>query len=146
MVDVTIHNQTVIGSINGIFIGDITNSQFSADRPIAFCKFSLLTRRETSPIVGVHSEVPAESEVSAINPWRLPMLAIGTRVRRSDYALIDKRNYMLDHPHQYRAKVWYETAAAERGTVTDLLPSGYQIGWDGGSISRCLDYMVESVQ
>jgi hypothetical protein len=76
----------------------------------------------------------------------------GTRVKPSAYALRSRRDHYLDASGAERdkRKRWHDTEAARRGTVTVLLPDqrgiaspGVEVTWDGGAVSRCLDYMLE---
>lgn len=79
--------------------------------------------------------------------------SIGDRVKHSGYVTQKKRDYWNScgaEPHKSRAKQALDEAIKERGTVSAILPGdqkrgvspGLEITWDGGSISRCLSYMV----
>ena len=73
---------------------------------------------------------------------------VGDRVKRSAYAVEDKRQYWLSqggYSQKEQARGWYDEACAKRGTVAEILPGGMglRILWDGGSESSCLSYMVE---
>lgn len=83
-------------------------------------------------------------------------MKIGTRVKQSEYNLRGKRDYWQSlgrEPAKSNAKRAYEKAQKERGAITEIIAkdrkkgisSGLEITWDNGQISRCLNYMVESV-
>jgi len=78
---------------------------------------------------------------------------VGQRVRHSEPVIRRKRDYWNScgrEPAKSKAREWLDAAVAERGTVTAILagdPSrgvspGLEVTWDGGSVSRCLSYMV----
>lgn len=76
---------------------------------------------------------------------------VGMRIKPSLYALRSLRDSYLDKvgAARDRAKAYHDKEAAQRGTVTALLPDpkglcspGLEITWDDGGISRCLDYRV----
>lgn len=80
---------------------------------------------------------------------------IGDRVKPSAHALRGLRDGYLSRGagDRERWKRWHDAEAAQRGTVTALLPDpkelaapGIEVTWDGGAISRCLDYRVELVE
>jgi hypothetical protein len=81
-------------------------------------------------------------------------MIVGTKVKKSGYSLKGKRDYWQSlgrQPAKSNAKQAYENAQAERGTVSAILKAdksrgisaGLEITWDNGSISKCLNYMVE---
>ena len=81
---------------------------------------------------------------------------VGQRVRHSAHVLARKRDYWNScgrEPMKSGAKTALDKAIAERGTVTAILAGdsergvspGIEVTWDFGSVSRCLDYLVNSV-
>ena len=81
-------------------------------------------------------------------------MQIGDRVKHSGHVLMRKRDYWNScgrEPMKSGAKRVLDAAIAERGTVTAILPGdpargvspGLEVTWDGGSVSRCLSYLVE---
>lgn len=81
--------------------------------------------------------------------------AIGQRVKHSGHVINKKCDYWNScgrEPMKSGAKRALEEAVAERGTVTAILPGdpdrgvspGIEVKWDGGSVSRCLSYLVEA--
>ena len=79
--------------------------------------------------------------------------AIGDRVKHSGHVINRKRDYWNScgrEPMKSGARRALDAAVAERGTITAILmgdPSrgvspGLEVKWDGGSVSRCLDYLV----
>lgn len=84
-------------------------------------------------------------------------MQVNDRVRHSGQAIRPKRDYWLslgDYARKERAKDSLDAYIAERGTVLELLPGdtsrgvskGVRVQWDNGSESRCLPYMVETVE
>ncbi len=78
---------------------------------------------------------------------------VGDRVRHSGYVTQKKRDYWNqqgEYTAKSRAKKWLDDCIAERGTITAILPGdpdrgvspGLEVKWDGGSVSRCLSYLV----
>lgn len=83
-----------------------------------------------------------------------PRFVVGARVRHSAHVLMRKRDYWNScgrEPMKSGAKRALDAAIAERGTITAILPGdrergvspGIEVQWDGGGVSRCLDYLVE---
>ena len=81
-------------------------------------------------------------------------MIVGTRIKKSGYSLRGKRDYWQSlgrEPAKSNAKQAYENAQAERGTISAILnadrskgiSAGLEITWDNGSISKCLNYMIE---
>lgn len=79
---------------------------------------------------------------------------VGQRVRHSGRVIQGKRDYWNNcgrEPFKSSAKAALDKAIAERGTVTAILQGdkergvspGIEVTWDSGSISRCLDYIVD---
>ena len=73
-------------------------------------------------------------------------LAVGARVRYSGYALQSVRDYWQGcgaYPAKDRARAEYERQLALRGTVAAVLPRGYEVRWDDGSMSQSISYRIE---
>lgn len=79
---------------------------------------------------------------------------VGNRVKHSGHVINKKRDYWNScgrEPMKSGARNALDKAVAERGTVTAILPAdagrhvspGIEVTWDGGGISRCLDYLVD---
>jgi hypothetical protein len=84
-------------------------------------------------------------------------MEIGNTVRKSGYALKSARDYWLlqgEYSRKQRAKEQFDALAAMRGTVIEILAGdpkrwvspGLKIQWSNGTVSQCLDYMVELVK
>lgn len=83
------------------------------------------------------------------------MFSVGQRVKHSGSVIQRKRDYWNScgrEPMKSGARKALDEAVAERGTVTAILagdPSrgvspGLEVTWDGGSVHRCLSYLVEA--
>ena len=83
--------------------------------------------------------------------------AVGDRVKHSGTVIMRKRDYWNScgrEPAKSNAKKWLDDAIAERGTVTAILPGdpsrgvspGLEVTWDGGSVCRCLSYLVTKAE
>jgi hypothetical protein len=80
--------------------------------------------------------------------------SIGDKVKHSGHVLNKKRDYWNScgrEPMKSGARRALDAAIAERGIVTAILPGdssrgvspGIEVTWDGGSVSRCLSYLVD---
>lgn len=70
----------------------------------------------------------------------------GDVVKHSGYAIKPKRDYWLGcgrYDQKNRAKEWLDNFVAERGTVIEAQDGKAKVQWDNGTISHCLDYMIE---
>lgn len=85
------------------------------------------------------------------------MIPIGSRVKPSAYVVRKKYDQMTKYtggPFCRTAEMAYETERDKRGTVTADLSREergftvkcFRVQWDNGSISDCLDYMVERAE
>ena len=77
----------------------------------------------------------------------------GDKVKWSEYALRPLRDYWLclgSNPAKSRAREEYDRKRERRGTVLAVGANKWSnhvadVRWDDGSVSHCLDYMVEVV-
>lgn len=75
-------------------------------------------------------------------------LQAGDRVKYSESALRDKRDYWQANRDSTTAKAWFDEAAARRGTVVSVRVVRYMVVemvWDDGLRSVCLPETLEKV-
>jgi hypothetical protein len=76
-------------------------------------------------------------------------LVRGDKVKRSAYALRPEWEYYLglgDYTRKNAAKRAHDRKAAQQGTVIKVEGSKVEVRWADGTMSQCLDYMVEDAE